>query len=109
MSELLKTKPAPINWSKVEPTGNNAIDLVAQCVGHARATRRPISAIILKPSSHDLFRAGFRVLMAKAGEVMTEDPAAILTFDGVEIKRGSVYQFDTLKVEYHSMKPPMVN
>jgi hypothetical protein len=109
MSELLKTKPAPINWSKVATTGNNAIDLVAQCVGHARATRRPISAIILKPSSHDQFRAGLMVLMAQAGEVMTEDPAAILTFDGVEIKRGSSYQFDTMKVEYFNRKMPLAN
>lgn len=106
MSELTKHRPEPINWARVEKTGNHAIDLVAQCVGHARATRRPLKAIVLKPTSHDLFRAGIRVLMAKAGENLTEDPAAVLTFDGVEIKRGTNWQFDTLRCEYHDIKPP---
>lgn len=100
---IQQSRPEPINWSRYEKTGNNAIDLVAQCIGHARATRRPIKAVSLKPTSHDLFRAGLRILMAKAGEHLTDDPAAVLTFDGVEIKRGSPYQFESLKVEYYSL------
>ena len=109
MSELTKHRPEPINWARVEKTGNHAIDLVAQCVGHARATCRPLKAITLKPTSHDLFRAGLRVLMAKAGQELPEDPATVLTFDGVEILRGSVYQFDTMRCEYHSLKPQLAN
>ena len=93
---------APINWSKVERTGNNAIDIVAQAVGWARTTKKPLKAIVLKATSYDLFRAGLRILMAKAGEKMDDNPATILTFDGVEIKRGSNTQFDTMRMEFYS-------
>ena len=92
---------APINWSQVERTGNNAIDIVAQAVGWGRSTKKPLKAIVLKPTSYDLFRAGLRILMAKAGKRMEDNPLTILTFDGVEIKRGGGTQFDTIRMEFY--------
>lgn len=93
---MVQNKPAPFDWSNYQRTYNNAIDLVAQCVGYHRKTRKPIKAIILKPSYHDLFRAGIAVLSKKE-----LDPLADLFFDGVEIKRGNGMQFDSLRCEYY--------
>lgn len=100
-------KPAPFDWSNYERTYNNAIDLVAQCVGHHRKTMKPLRAIILKPTSHDLFRAGLRILMAKEGQKM--DDMAEMRFDGVEIKRGNPMQFDSIRCEYYPTVDPLSN
>lgn len=96
------TKPAPYNWANYERTGCNAIDLVAQCIGYHRQARKPLKAIILKPTSFDLFRAGMRVLMKRTGvdmEDMTD-----FTFDGTPVKRGNHMQFDSLKCEYYPIQ-----
>lgn len=97
--QKIQTKQEPFNWSKYNRTGNNAIDLVAQCVGYHRRTMKPLKAIILKPTSHDLLRAGLKILMSKQGQHM--DDYAPLYFDGVELKRGNSMQFDSIICEYY--------
>jgi hypothetical protein len=92
-------RPEPFDWSQYQRTYNNAIDIVGQAVGHARRTHKPLKAIILKPASHDLLRAGVKLLMAKLGQKM--DEMAPMFFDGVEIKRGNSMQFDSIKCEYY--------
>ena len=91
------TKQAPFNWSKYDRTGNTAIDLVAQAIGYHRQTRKPIKAIKLKATYYDLFKAGIEVIRKQR----FEEQELNLFFDGVEIKRGSTAQFDSLKCEYH--------
>lgn len=98
-TQKIQTKPEPFNWSNYQRTYNNAIDLVGQCVGYHRKTMKPLKAIILKPTSHDLFRAGLRILMAKQGKKF--DDMAPLYFDGVELKRGNAMQFDSIICEYY--------
>lgn len=97
MDQAKPTKRTPYNWAKFDRTYNNAIDLVAQCVGFNRARRRPIRAIILKPTYYALFKTGTEVLMKKR----IEDPATELLFDGVKILCGSNLQWENMIVEYH--------
>lgn len=92
---MLQTKQEPINWSNYEKTYNTAIDLTAQAIGYHRKANKPLKAIVLKPTSYDLFKAGLNVL------AKTEiDPATELYFDGVLIKRGGRMQFDSLICEF---------
>ena len=97
--QKIQTKSDPFDWSNYQRTYCNAIDLVAQCVGYHRKTIKPLKAIILKPTSHDLFRAGLKLLMGKVGQRM--DDMAPLYFDGVELKRGNAMQFDSIICEYY--------
>jgi hypothetical protein len=99
----IQTRREPFNWSRYQRTYNNAIDLVAQVVGYNRARNFPLKAIYLKPTYHDLFRQGLRVLSKKE-----LDPNAPMYFDGVELKRGSPMQFDSVRCEYYVM-PKNVN
>lgn len=85
----------PIDFSNYQRTHNNAIDLVAQAAGHARMAGKPVKAYVLKPASFDLFRAGLEVLMKKP-----LDPVMVLTWEGVEVRKGTRMQFDSLIVEY---------
>lgn len=104
--EIVKSKVgtvAPRDYSKYERTYNNAIDIVAQCVGYHRQKGSPLKAIILKPASYMLFKKGIEVLMAKNGR--KNEPLNEMTFDGVLIKEGDARQFDTLVCEFYDMKP----
>lgn len=98
----IQTRPEPFNWSRYQRTYNNAIDLVAQCVGYHRAKGLPLKAIWLKPTYHDLFRQGMRLLAKKE-----LDPNAPMYFDGVELKRGSPLQFDSVRCEYYALPKDM--
>lgn len=100
----IQQKPAPFDWSNYQRTYNNAIDLVAQCVGYHRAKMKPLKAIILKPTYHDLFRAGLKVLAKKE-----LDPNAELYFDGVLLRRGNAMQFDSIRCEYYPVVNPALN
>jgi hypothetical protein len=89
-------KTAPINFSGYDRTYNNAIDLVAQAAGYARATGRPIRSYLLSPGYYDLFRSGMEVLMKQA-----LDPLAELTFEGIPVRRGGRAQFDNIVIDWH--------
>lgn len=97
MSENTIHKTPPIDWSKYERTYNNAIDLCAQAIGFYRAKRIPIKAIILKPTSYELFKRGVELLQKKR----IDDPLTELYFDGVEIRLGNSTQIDTAKFEFY--------
>jgi hypothetical protein len=90
----------PQNHSGYERTYNNAIDLVAQCVGYHRKRNVPLKGIILSYSYFMLFRTGLRILMERAGQEF--DPHATLLFDGVEVKQGAKTQFESLVPEYYT-------
>ncbi len=111
MTEIIKQpaqqRPEPFNWSKYEKTHNNAIDLVAQCVGYNRANNFPLKAITLKHSYFELFRMGVQAIMKQ--KKMKFDETAELTFDGILIKKGSIMQFDAMLYEYHEMPKIEVN
>jgi len=96
-------KIAPVDFSGYVRTHNNAIDLVAQAAGHARMAGLPVKAYILKPASYDLFRAGMELIMKKP-----LDPVSVLTFEGVEIRKGGRVQFESLIIEYYP-KPEIAN
>lgn len=96
-------KVAPTDFSGYARTHNNAIDLVAQAAGYARMAGKPVKAFILKPTSYDLFRAGMEVILKKP-----LDPVSVLTFEGVEIKKGGRAQFESLIIEYYP-KPETAN
>jgi len=60
---------------------------------------KPLKAIVLKATYYELFKKGSEVLAKQ--KKMFFDPSATLMFDGVEIKQGSMMQFDSLKCEYY--------
>lgn len=91
-------KTVPYDFSNYQKSYNNAIDLVAQAVGWARANNKPLACVKLKPTSFDLFRKGVEVLTKKTLSGYEE-----LEFDGVKVERGSFSQFDTIKLEYYVM------
>lgn len=97
--ESKQHRTEPFNWSNYDRTYNNAIDLVAQCIGYHRSACKPLRAIYLKPASYHLFVAGLRLLMAKQGKLF--DEKADIFFDGVKILHGNSRQFDTIKCEYY--------
>lgn len=90
-------KVKPIDYASYQRTGNNAIDLVAQAAGYIRATGRPVKAYVLKPTSYDLFRAGLEIMMNAP-----LDPVSVLTWEGVEIRKGGRAQFESLVIEYYT-------
>lgn len=94
---MIQSKQAPFDWSNYQRTGNNAIDIVAQCVGYNRKARKPLKTIILKPTYYSLFKAGLEILMKER----IEDVATEMTFDGVKIERGSQSQWDNVICEYY--------
>ena len=82
-----------------ESTYNNAIDIIAEAVGHAKKVdTRYVKSIRLKPSAYANFVEGTKVLMAQRGQQW--DPLVELTFEGVLILEGSKAQMDTVKFEY---------
>lgn len=89
-------KTAPIDYSGYTRTHNNAIDLVTQAAGYARTAGKAVKAFVLKPASYDLFRAGLELIMKKP-----LDPVSVLTFEGIEIKKGGRMQFESLVIEYY--------
>jgi len=102
--EIVKSqvgKIAPRDYSKYERTYNNAIDLVAQCVGFHRLKGSPLKAIVLKPASYELFRKGIEFLMKQKGR--KNEPLEEMTFENVAIKRGDSKQFDTMICEFYDM------
>lgn len=86
----------PIDYSGYVRTHNNAIDLVTQAAGYVRMAGKPVKALVLKPASYDLFRAGMELIMKKP-----LDPVSVLTFEGIEIKKGGRMQFESLVIEYY--------
>lgn len=102
--ELVKSKVgklAPKDYSQYERTYNNAIDLVAQCVGYHRLKGSPLRAIVLKPAYYHLFKKGVEVLNKKK----KQEPFVEMAFDGVLIKEGNAKQFDSIVCEFYSMNP----
>jgi hypothetical protein len=95
------TTNAPHDWGEYQRTYNNAIDLVIQAVGYHKRTMKPLKAIVLKPTSFDLFKSGLDVLSKKK-----QDTTSQLYFEGIEIKRGKAFQFDTMKFEFYPLPAP---
>lgn len=85
--------------SQYERTGNNAIDLVAQAIGHARKFNLPIESVTLSRRHYALFWAGIEILRK---EPLPEQH--ILTFEGVTVKQGDPRQIDSITVQYRVKK-----
>lgn len=98
---------APFDFADYERTGNNAIDLVVQCIGYNRKTKKPLAKIILSKPYYDLFRAGLRILMLRGEKPQVLGDVEELLFDGVKIERAEVTMFDNLKQIYHPL--PQLN
>lgn len=102
MGNLLKSGISPVDYSRHEPTGNHAIDLVAQAIGYHRAAHRPLKTIYLAHTKWLLFVEGMRVLHHM--KRMDFDHHSEFTFEGVFIKEGGRYQIETMKYEYIKLK-----
>lgn len=90
---------APSSLSDYERTCNNAIDIVAEALGHAnKIENRVVTAIVLKPSKYTLFVEGLKFLMASKG--VQWDPIAEITWEGVKILPGPKSMINTLRIEY---------
>jgi hypothetical protein len=90
---------APASLSDYYRTGNKAIDLVAEAVGHAKKVEtRFVTAVRLKPSMYQLFVEGIKYLLSLKGQEL--DPITELHWEGVLVLEGSRAQIDSLKVEY---------
>lgn len=88
------------DFADYEPTGNKAIDLVAQAVGWARKNGRPLKAVILKPSYFDLFRLGLEVLARHKKIKLEITGIEVIELDGVEVRRGN-RQWETMLLEFY--------
>jgi chaperone required for assembly of F1-ATPase len=99
-TELLKGRGnPPRQLSDWERTYNNAIDIVAEAVAHAKKVEtRYVTAVRLKPSAYANFVEGVKILMARQGQQW--DPMVELTWEGVLVLEGSKAQIDTIKFEY---------
>ena len=98
----------PGSLSDYERTYNNAIDLVAEALGHARKMQaRIVAAIVLKPTKYKLFVEGLKYLMAQKG-VEWKDGAEI-TWEGVKVLEGPRGMFDSIKFEYVEGKIKLPN
>jgi hypothetical protein len=86
------------NINKWEKTGNPAVDMVAECVYQARAKKKPLRNIHLKPSVYIMFidylcrKVGEHLILSPTGEVI-----APIEFDGISILKGSNYQQNILQ------------
>lgn len=89
----------PNSLSDYERTCNNAIDVVAEALGHAKKVEnRIVKAIVLKPSKYRLFVEGLKYITATKG--IEWNPVAEITWEGVLILEGSKAMIDTLRFEY---------
>lgn len=101
MSDLI-INDKNVTFSRFDPTYNNAIDLVAECVGYYRGINAPIKTIHLKPMYYELFKRGVEVIMKKKG--MAFNPEQPFTFDGVNIENGGRLQIDSIRVEFYKLR-----
>lgn len=99
-NELIK--PTNFSFSSYQRTYNNAIDLVAECVGYHRGIHAPIKAIHLRPDRYGLFQKGVEVLMRQQGKEYNPDQR--MEFDGVYIENGGRYQIESIRVEFYPLK-----
>lgn len=89
----------PRQLSDCVRTGNKAIDLVGEAVGHAKKIEtRYVTAVRLKPSMYQLFVEGIKYILATKGREW--DPLTQLSWEGVEIHEGSRAQIESIKIEY---------
>lgn len=85
--------------SDYERSYNNAIDIVAEALGHANKVEcRVVTAIVLKPSKYKLFVEGLKFILASKG--VQWDPVAEITWEGVKILEGPRSMLNTLRIEY---------
>jgi hypothetical protein len=92
-------RQGPRSLSDYERTGNKAIDLVAEAIGHAKKVEtRYVTAVRLKPSMYQLFVEGIKIILASKGREW--DPLTELSWEGVLVLEGSRSQFDSIKIEY---------
>ena len=80
-----------MNWKEYKATGVRAVDAVAACIAWHREKQIPIKAIDLRPMAYEQFEYYFKDLMG-------EDYGGI-TWDGVEIRKGSILQTTSLLPE----------
>lgn len=81
-------------------TGNHAIDLVAEAVGHARRFGKPIESITLSKVKYGLFWAGT--------EILRQEPLPdqhLLTFEGIPILRDESGSFESMTIKYKKIAP----
>lgn len=89
----------PRSLNDWERTGNKAIDLVGEAVGHAKKIEtRYVTAVRLKPAFYQLFVEGVKYLLSRVGREW--DPVTELVWEGVLVLEGSRAQIDSIKVEY---------
>lgn len=89
---------APISYSKFDRTYNNAIDLVAEAVGHSQASGKALKQIQLAPMFYLLFKKGAEVLARQEFSHET-----ILTWQGVEIvKADRLSEYKKMRLIYHN-------
>lgn len=87
------------NYSKYERTGNNALDLVAQAVGHAQYFKLPIESVTLSRRHYALFWAGTEILRK---EPLPDEHR--LTFENIPVLQGDARQIDSITVQYRVKK-----
>lgn len=87
------------NYSEYERTGNNALDLVAQAVGHAKYFKLPIESVTLSRRHYALFWAGTEILRK---ELLPDEHK--LTFEKIPVLQGDKRQIDSITVQYRVKK-----
>jgi hypothetical protein len=87
------------DFSQYERTGNNALDLVAQAIGHAQHYKLPVESVTLSRRHYALFWAGTEILRK---EPLPDQHR--LTFEGIPVLQGEKGQIDSITVQYRVKK-----
>lgn len=82
-------------YSEYKPTGNNAIDLIAEAVGYHKFFKKPIKEFRLSRQYYRLFKVGMEVL----GDQIVSD-GTMLTFDNIPVMEGLRTQMENIKIVY---------
>lgn len=97
-----------LDYTRYQPTGIRAIDLVTRVLYHERLRNMPVKAIHLSPLHYDHYISGINYLLERErgyGLLVGE----LVQFDGVNIERGDSRQAQEYLLEYYPMMQPSMN
>lgn len=89
------------DWNTLEPTGNPAFDMVANCVFEHRKKRIPIKTIYLNPRAYSMFEDYIKREKEKIKEFV--EAGTKYQFDGVDVEKDFL-QGAYIRAEYYPMK-----
>jgi len=87
------------NYKNYRPTGITEVDSVVACIFWNRKNLFPIMSIDLRPNHYLIFMEFMRRLVPE------EEFTGSVTFDGVDINKGSILQKKNISCNYYTPEP----